>query len=209
MQARWRASVEDRQTVPEPDRHGGSRAASRPRRARPRRCVGRTPNAAGTSTSSTATSRRSTTSTIDIAERQVTAFIGPSGCGKSTFLRCLNRMNDTIASAGVEGEIQLDGARHLRSQRWTSCSCARGRHGVPEAQPVPQVDLRERRLRAAHPRPRRRQVASWTRSSSGSLKRRGPVGRGQGPADAAGHRACRAASSSGCASPAPSPSIPR
>lgn len=39
----------------------------------------------------------------------VTAFIGPSGCGKSTFLRTLNRMNDTVASARVEGEITLDG----------------------------------------------------------------------------------------------------
>ena len=39
----------------------------------------------------------------------VTAFIGPSGCGKSTFLRTLNRMNDTVASARVEGDIRLDG----------------------------------------------------------------------------------------------------
>lgn len=46
---------------------------------------------------------------IDIETRYVTAFIGPSGCGKSTFLRALNRMNDTIASARVTGEIRLDG----------------------------------------------------------------------------------------------------
>ncbi|MCC7320162.1 MAG: phosphate ABC transporter ATP-binding protein [Rubellimicrobium sp.] len=46
---------------------------------------------------------------IDIADRSVTAFIGPSGCGKSTFLRCLNRMNDTIATARVGGRILLDG----------------------------------------------------------------------------------------------------
>ena len=46
---------------------------------------------------------------IDIRERQVTAFIGPSGCGKSTFLRCLNRMNDTVASARVAGTILLGG----------------------------------------------------------------------------------------------------
>ncbi len=46
---------------------------------------------------------------IDIAERSVTALIGPSGCGKSTFLRCLNRMNDTIESCRVTGEITLDG----------------------------------------------------------------------------------------------------
>ncbi|QOV94999.1 phosphate ABC transporter ATP-binding protein PstB [Novosphingobium sp. ES2-1] len=46
---------------------------------------------------------------IEIPQRYVTAFIGPSGCGKSTFLRTLNRMNDTIASARVEGDILLDG----------------------------------------------------------------------------------------------------
>jgi len=41
---------------------------------------------------------------------QVTALIGPSGCGKSTFLRCLNRMNDLVDGAVVEGSIRLDGA---------------------------------------------------------------------------------------------------
>ena len=46
---------------------------------------------------------------IDIHDDRVTAFIGPSGCGKSTFLRCLNRMNDTIAGARVTGKIELDG----------------------------------------------------------------------------------------------------
>jgi phosphate transport system ATP-binding protein len=46
---------------------------------------------------------------IDIGKNQVLAMIGPSGCGKSTFLRCLNRMNDTIVGARVEGSILLDG----------------------------------------------------------------------------------------------------
>jgi phosphate transport system ATP-binding protein len=46
---------------------------------------------------------------VDILDRAVTAFIGPSGCGKSTFLRCLNRMNDTVASCRVDGDILLDG----------------------------------------------------------------------------------------------------
>ena len=46
---------------------------------------------------------------IRIYDDLVTAFIGPSGCGKSTFLRCLNRMNDTIPSAKVTGTIELDG----------------------------------------------------------------------------------------------------
>ncbi|NIY75653.1 phosphate ABC transporter ATP-binding protein [Thalassospira sp. HF15] len=46
---------------------------------------------------------------LDIAEKQVTSLIGPSGCGKSTFLRCLNRMNDTIDGVTIKGEVTLDG----------------------------------------------------------------------------------------------------
>ena len=46
---------------------------------------------------------------VKIQDKTVTAFIGPSGCGKSTFLRCLNRMNDTISICRVEGEILIDG----------------------------------------------------------------------------------------------------
>jgi phosphate transport system ATP-binding protein len=46
---------------------------------------------------------------LDVGLNEVIAMIGPSGCGKSTFLRCLNRMNDTIESARVSGEITLDG----------------------------------------------------------------------------------------------------
>jgi phosphate transport system ATP-binding protein len=46
---------------------------------------------------------------MDIEERKITALIGPSGCGKSTFLRCLNRMNDTIPGARAQGEVHIDG----------------------------------------------------------------------------------------------------
>src|SRR5688500_12492357 len=46
---------------------------------------------------------------LDILPNRVTALIGPSGCGKSTFLRCLNRMNDLIDGARIEGEIMIDG----------------------------------------------------------------------------------------------------
>ena len=46
---------------------------------------------------------------VHVPDRAVTAFIGPSGCGKSTFLRCFNRMNDTIEGARVTGRIELDG----------------------------------------------------------------------------------------------------
>jgi phosphate transport system ATP-binding protein len=54
---------------------------------------------------------------LDIGRNEVIALIGPSGCGKSTFIRCLNRMNDTIESARISGEITLDGeniySRHM------------------------------------------------------------------------------------------------
>ena len=46
---------------------------------------------------------------MQIDERQITALIGPSGCGKSTYLRCFNRMNDTIPGTRVEGQVLLDG----------------------------------------------------------------------------------------------------
>ena len=46
---------------------------------------------------------------LDIKEKKITALIGPSGCGKSTFLRCLNRMNDTIPRTRVIGQVLLDG----------------------------------------------------------------------------------------------------
>ena len=48
--------------------------------------------------------------TVDIGDKAVTAFIGPSGCGKSTFLRCINRMNDTIDVCKVTGEIKVEGS---------------------------------------------------------------------------------------------------
>jgi phosphate transport system ATP-binding protein len=46
---------------------------------------------------------------VDIPDKGVMAFIGPSGCGKSTFLRCINRMNDTIPGCRVDGKITIDG----------------------------------------------------------------------------------------------------
>src|SRR6202035_5158432 len=45
---------------------------------------------------------------VNVPDRAVMAFIGPSGCGKSTFLRCINRMNDTVATARVTGKIIID-----------------------------------------------------------------------------------------------------
>src|SRR5437879_1930264 len=47
--------------------------------------------------------------TLDVLQNQVTALIGPSGCGKSTFLRSLNRMNDIVPGARMDGSIRIDG----------------------------------------------------------------------------------------------------
>ena len=55
------------------------------------------------------TSKALSNISLDILPRKVTALIGPSGCGKSTFLRCLNRMNDTIPGTRVKGKILLNG----------------------------------------------------------------------------------------------------
>ncbi|MGB5624605.1 MAG: phosphate ABC transporter ATP-binding protein PstB [Woeseiaceae bacterium] len=55
--------------------------------------------------------------TLEIAKKEVIALIGPSGCGKSTFLRCLNRMNDTIETARVTGTITLDGKDIYRKEQ--------------------------------------------------------------------------------------------
>ncbi len=90
---------------------------------------------------------------IDIPDRAVTSFIGPSGCGKSTFLRCINRMNDTIEGAKVGGLIELDGENIYDPVPGRRGTARPHRHGVPEAKSVPEVDLRERRLWPQDPRP--------------------------------------------------------
>ncbi len=65
---------------------------------------------------------------MDIEKNKITALIGPSGCGKSTFLKTLNRMNDLEKGVRIEGEVCL--------------ASEAGRHGLPAAQPLPQVHLR-------------------------------------------------------------------
>lgn len=75
--------------------------------------------------------------TMDMPRNQITAFIGPSGCGKSTFLRCLNRMNDTIEGCRVEGSVRLDG-QELYSKE-TDVNLLRKRVGMvfQKANPFP------------------------------------------------------------------------
>jgi phosphate transport system ATP-binding protein len=70
-----------------------------------------------------------------IADRRVTAIIGPSGCGKSTFLRCLNRMHETVPTARVEGEVELDG-RDINA-RGVSAIEVRRRIGMVFQRPTP------------------------------------------------------------------------
>src|SRR3979411_2456238 len=72
---------------------------------------------------------------LDIGRNQVLAMIGPSGCGKSTFLRCLNRINDTIPSARVEGEITLDGENIY--DRKQDVAQLRARVGIVFQKPTP------------------------------------------------------------------------
>jgi phosphate transport system ATP-binding protein len=72
---------------------------------------------------------------LDIGRNQVLAMIGPSGCGKSTFLRCLNRMNDTIAGARVEGRITLDG-KDIYDRR-QDVAQLRARVGIVFQKPTP------------------------------------------------------------------------
>ncbi len=72
---------------------------------------------------------------IEIYENQITALIGPSGCGKSTFLRCLNRMNDLVSSAKVEGEVIID-AKNIYDKDVDEVS-VRKRVGMVFQQPNP------------------------------------------------------------------------
>ncbi|MGO9933840.1 MAG: phosphate ABC transporter ATP-binding protein PstB [Steroidobacteraceae bacterium] len=72
---------------------------------------------------------------LDIGRNQVLAMIGPSGCGKSTFLRCLNRMNDTIPSAHVSGTITLDGQNIYDRQQ--DVAQLRARVGIVFQKPTP------------------------------------------------------------------------
>jgi hypothetical protein len=77
---------------------------------------------------------------IDYADRKTTAMIGPSGCGKSTLLRVLNRMYDLYPGQRAEGEV-LIGGENIIAPGQDLNSCAARRHGVPEADALPEIDL--------------------------------------------------------------------
>ena len=90
---------------------------------------------------------------LNVQPNQVTALIGPSGCGKSTFLRSLNRMNDIVPGARVEGSVRIDGADIYAAS--VDVVDLRRRVGMvfQKSNPFPEVHLRQRRLRAAHQPP--------------------------------------------------------
>ncbi len=103
--------------------------------------------------------------TMPIYAKQVTAIIGPSGCGKSTFIRVFNRMNDLIPSAEVHGKVLYHGEDLYGKDVDLRRGAQADRDGLPEAEPVSEVDLRQRRVRAARAR------LEEGRSTSGSRLR--------------------------------------
>ena len=116
---------------------------------------------------------------ISISANLVTAFIGPSGCGKSTFLRTLNRMNDIIAGARVEGDVEIDGRDIYAQANRRRGAPATRRHGVPEVESLSEVDFREHRLRSAAERHGRQPLrAARARGREPACRRH--LGRGEG-----------------------------
>ena len=89
---------------------------------------------------------------IAVSKNYVTAFIGPSGCGKSTVLRCFNRMNDLIPGARSRAASPTTAHDLYGPERRPGRGAPADRDGLPEAEPVPEVDLRQHRLRPRGPR---------------------------------------------------------
>ena len=146
---------------------------------------------------------------VDIQDKTVTAFIGPSGCGKSTFLRCLNRMNDTI------DDLPGRGARSCSTARTSTTAAVdpvqlRARVGMVFQKPNPfPKSIYDNVAYGPRIHGLARNKAELDEIVEKSLRRARALGRGQGPPATRPAPACRAASSSACASPAPSPPSPR
>ena len=138
---------------------------------------------------------------IPIQKGTITAFIGPSGCGKSTVLRCLNRMNDLVRGFRFKGHVHFRGTDIYHPG--IDPVAVRRHIGMVFQQPNP---VRHEHLsqRDVRPAAQRLQGQQGREGGRGPPRRR-PVGRSQ--RQAAQERAwpSPAASSSGCASPGPSP----
>ena len=143
---------------------------------------------------------------LKVYKQQVTAFIGPSGCGKTTVLRCFNRMNDLIRSARVEGRVLFHG--YDLYDDGVDVTEVRRRIGMVFQKPNPFPKSIYDNV-AYGPKIAGVPTARARRGRREGAAERGAVGRGQGSARASRRSACRAGSSSGCASPAPSRSSPR
>ena len=116
---------------------------------------------------------------LQIYRNVITAVIGPSGCGKSTFIRCLNRMNDLVPGAVIEGRV-LYGGENLYAPGVDPVEVRR-RIGMvfQKANPVPEVDLRQRRVGPA----RARHAEEPRRARREGAPRRSALGRGQRQAE--------------------------
>ena len=79
--------------------------------------------------------------TMKVPQKEITAFIGPSGCGKSTILRCFDRMNDLIPARASTGRSCYDGVDLYGSDVDVVAGAPADRHGLPEAQPVPDMSI--------------------------------------------------------------------
>ena len=100
-----------------------------------------------------------------VPARRITALIGPSASGKSSLLRCLNRLNDELPECRVEGQVMIGGANIYAKDVVVHELRRRSRHGVPEAESVSAVGVRERRVWPAPARHRRRAASSMRRSN--------------------------------------------
>ena len=146
--------------------------------------------------------------TFAIERKAVTAIIGPSGCGKSTFLRSINRLNDLIPGIRHEGDILVEGTLGLLAGHRPRGAAAAGRAWCSSG-PIRSPS------RSSTTSPTARRSTGWSTAPRPARPGRavpppgGAVGRGEGPARGARRPACRAASSSGSASPARSATSPR
>ena len=144
---------------------------------------------------------------LDIPARKITVIIGPSGCGKTTLLKSLNRLLDTAEGVACPGRGRPRRREHLRPPDRGHPDPEEDGPAVAEAPGPAHVDLRQRRLRPAHPRP---PVEERPRPTGRALPPGGrPVGRGEGPAARAGLGRSRSDSSSGSAWPGAWPSSRR
>ena len=135
---------------------------------------------------------------LAIQRQRITAIIGPSGCGKSTILRSFNRMNDFIPGARAEGRDPVRRAGHPGADRRSRRPAPADRHGLPEAQSVPQVHLRQRRLGC----PRQRLPGKLDELVETSLRQAALWEEVKDQLERRARCPLRAASSSACASPA-------